>query len=181
MEYSLTDYCQRPFADGSVLILILMEYSLTCFKWSRTKRHGSLNPYSNGILTDCYDSNSHFYDLTVLILILMEYSLTIYQRVSYTFSRQSFHTVFPLSIRKLSRWKPFFRKCGGLRNAFQIKTVHFSNICLDVRRLHLRKTKHRLNCFRDLRKTPKREICKGLVMNTLLHRAEADTDAFSQM
>ena len=179
MEYSLTRSAPAPLSPG-VLILILMEYSLTSL---HSVKHDSnkvliliLMEYSlTHLIIGIMEMKS------VLILILMEYSLTIYQRVSYTFSRQSFHTVFPLSIRKLSRWKPFFRKCGGLRNAFQIKTVHFSNICLDVRRLHLRKTKHRLNCFRDLRKTPKREICKGLVINTLLHRAEADTDAFSQM
>ena len=137
MEYSLTLLFANSFWDAVVLILILMEYSLT-------------------------GTNGYAYQKKwVLILILMEYSLTIYQRVSYTFSRQSFHTVFPLSIRKLSRWKPFFRKCGGLRNAFQIKTVHFSNICLDVRRLHLRKTKRHPNCFRDLRKTPKGRFARG--------------------
>ena len=91
----------------------------------------------------------------VLILILMEYSLTIYQRVSYTFCRSSFHTVFSLSARELVRLERFFRKCRDLKDTFQIKTTLFSNIHLDINTLHFRKTKRRLNCLRDLRKRRK--------------------------
>ena len=91
----------------------------------------------------------------VLILILMEYSLTIYQRVSYTFCRSSFHTVFSLSAKKLVRLERFFRKCRDLKDTFQIKTTLFSNIHLDINDLLFRKTKRRLNCLRDLRKRRK--------------------------
>ena len=75
MEYSQTRCKIHPRTEGSVLILILMEYSQTCFvscydkllsvlililmEYSQTTKNTgmlllatSLNPYSNGILTD---------------------------------------------------------------------------------------------------------------------------------
>ena len=157
MEYSLTDYCQRPFADGSVLILILMEYSLTCFKWSRTKRHGSLNPYSNGILTDnLSESELHFQPS------IFSYSLpTFYQEV------KPMETFFS-QMRRIEKRIPnkngaFFKHLSGCQTLASSQDQTPSKL------------------FPGFAKNPKREICKGLVMNTLLHRAEADTDAFSQM
>ena len=111
----------------------------------------------------------------------MEYSQTIYQRVSYTFSRQSFHTVFPLPVRKLSRWKPFFRKCRGVEKRIPNKNGAFFKHLSGCQTLASSQDKTPSKLFPGFAKNPKREICKGLVMNTLLHRAEADTDAFSQM
>ena len=139
-----------------------------------------LNPYSNGILTDG-DRQVMPPVVLVLILILMEYSQTIYQRVSYTFSRQSFHTVFPLPVRKLSRWKPFFRKCRGVEKRIPNKNGAFFKHLSGCQTLASSQDKTPSKLFPGFAKNPKREICKGLVMNTLLHRAEADTDAFSQM
>ena len=75
MECSLTYENSEKSQRNGVLILILMEYSQTVAKGHIWRTYGSLNPYSNGILTDKY------FELTiggtlVLILILMEYSLT---------------------------------------------------------------------------------------------------------
>ena len=78
MEYSLTKQGKLTKEEqGDVLILILMEYSLTTNHGCYSADYGGLNPYSNGILTDLsknhYKMNTVF---VVLILILMEYSLT---------------------------------------------------------------------------------------------------------
>ncbi len=53
MEYSLT-LLRRGFAQRAimVLILILMEYSLTTPPKPEDKVLSGLNPYSNGILSD---------------------------------------------------------------------------------------------------------------------------------
>ena len=131
-----------------------MEYSQTSIRYGYHPTFTSLNPYSNGILTNIFTHLCYF-PTVVLILILMEYSQTIYQRVSYTFCRSSFHTVFSLSARELVRLERFFRKCRDLKDTFQIKTTLFSNIHLDINAFHFRKTKRRLNCLRDLRKRRK--------------------------
>ena len=53
MEYSLTYDTGHYFRSVNVLILILMEYSLTPLDWQTGNRMSfCLNPYSNGILTD---------------------------------------------------------------------------------------------------------------------------------
>ena len=106
MEYSLTFGRRHPQGLRlCVLILILMEYSLTMAKKIKKNYSWCLNPYSNGILPDnilkaailptiCLNpySNGILPDafsaaftsgaLVVLILILMEYSLTSLLRCS---------------------------------------------------------------------------------------------------
>ena len=52
-----------------------MEYSLTFCRRLKTQSN-SLNPYSNGILTDSSSFICVRFRRNVLILILMEYSLT---------------------------------------------------------------------------------------------------------
>ena len=52
MEYSLTKEFQASLLAAKVLILILMEYSLTAVQKALKKINRRLNPYSNGILTD---------------------------------------------------------------------------------------------------------------------------------
>ena len=52
MEYSLTVIVTTVVTISAVLILILMEYSLTaCLAWI-LRMNMCLNPYSNGILSD---------------------------------------------------------------------------------------------------------------------------------
>ena len=157
-----------------------MEYSQTFHRIYNTFVELCLNPYSNGILTDRrlveYRWRSH-----VLILILMEYSQTIYQRAGYIFFRSSFHTVLSLSAKKLVRLERFFRKCRDLKDTFQIKTMLFSNIHLDINDLLFRKTKRRLNCLRDLRKRRKEGFASAwLWIHNFIERRH-DGDAFSQM
>ena len=72
MEYSRTSHRPPRQKNSGVLILILMEYPLTC----------GADRLKNGYL--------------VLILILMEYSLTLYQRALYDFSFSIFPNSFPL-------------------------------------------------------------------------------------
>ena len=77
MEYSLTlERCLRWWSLLMVLILILMEYSLTRENAVLQSTGKSLNPYSNGILTDIFYNFKTYHYEHVLILILMEYSLT---------------------------------------------------------------------------------------------------------
>ena len=52
MEYSLTRTAERVPSIFAVLILILMEYSLTIRRKVLDFQVPCLNPYSNGILTD---------------------------------------------------------------------------------------------------------------------------------
>ena len=96
MEYSQTTISRTTTTNRSVLILILMEYSLTtpfgvqnmilsCLNpysngiltdisaVSAIWRYKRLNPYSNGILTDKNVYNIIEKSREVLILILMEY------------------------------------------------------------------------------------------------------------
>ena len=54
MEYSLTSQNGLHESTTYVLILILMEYSLTSKQRMASKPPKSLNPYSNGILSDQY-------------------------------------------------------------------------------------------------------------------------------
>ena len=59
-----------------VLILVVMEYSLTSIGMANSGNMLRLNPCCNGILPD---TDEHFLDIeesTVLILVVMEYSLT---------------------------------------------------------------------------------------------------------
>ena len=65
--------------DIAVLILILMEYSLTVGYQYCKNNTDCLNPYSNGILTDM-KTRVELFGTSVLILILMEYSLTLEYR-----------------------------------------------------------------------------------------------------
>ena len=51
MEYSLGLTVMNLVKRLKVLILILMEYSLGQINYLQTLTMGSLNPYSNGILT----------------------------------------------------------------------------------------------------------------------------------
>ena len=53
-----------------------MEHSLTQYKLWVYKNPTSLNPYSNGTLSDVEKKNFRSDLLRVLILILMEHSLT---------------------------------------------------------------------------------------------------------
>ena len=52
MEYSLTPIVVSWLEGADVLILILMEYSLTVHTCRTKPAADSLNPYSNGILPD---------------------------------------------------------------------------------------------------------------------------------
>ena len=52
MEYSLTVNQIMSNLSFFVLILILMEYSLTASMKRKSKSSTDLNPYSNGILSD---------------------------------------------------------------------------------------------------------------------------------
>ena len=52
MEYSLTYRKSTAMPIYRVLILILMEYSLTYCSLLKTDNQKRLNPYSNGILPD---------------------------------------------------------------------------------------------------------------------------------
>ena len=52
-----------------------MEYSLMCNLLQGEVIGVSLNPYSNGILSDTVSRKKSYEDNFVLILILMEYSL----------------------------------------------------------------------------------------------------------
>ena len=52
MENSLTLEGKKVAIMGTVLILILMEYSLTFLKRRLLKTSSCLNPYFNGILSD---------------------------------------------------------------------------------------------------------------------------------
>ena len=54
-----------------------MEYSLTHCTWYIKSLNTCLNPYSNGILSDCNHRRNFISSNSVLILILMEYSLTL--------------------------------------------------------------------------------------------------------
>ena len=103
----------------------------------------------------------------------MEYSQTIYQRVSYTFCRSSFHTVFSLSARELIRLEHFFRKCRDLKDTFQIKTTLFFKHSSGYQRLAFSQDKTSSKLFTGFAKTAERGICKRLIMNTQLHRAKA--------
>ena len=53
MEHSLTTDSSHTAMLDVVLILILMEYSLTNYLTFVAKWNLRLNPYSNGILSDC--------------------------------------------------------------------------------------------------------------------------------
>ena len=141
----------------SVLILILMEYSLTIIMPLYLFNVLCLNPYSNGILTDnLSESELHFQPS------IFSYSLpTFYQEV------KPMETFFS-QMRRIEKRIPnkngaFFKHLSGCQTLASSQD----------------KTPSKL--FPGFAKNPKREICKGLVMNTLLHRAEADTNAFSQM
>ena len=52
MEYSLTAVNNHRYHKNLVLILILMEYSLTEYQYLCKENSERLNPYSNGILSD---------------------------------------------------------------------------------------------------------------------------------
>ena len=58
MECSLTYENSEKSQRNGVLILILMEYSQTIAKGHIWRTYGSLNPYSNGILTDRQSRNT---------------------------------------------------------------------------------------------------------------------------
>ncbi len=76
MEYSLTWIIRQVQRSHLlVLILILMEYSLTSKVNMPKLERICLNPYSNGILPDTAYYDGRLLQF-VLILILMEYSLT---------------------------------------------------------------------------------------------------------
>ena len=55
----------------------------------------------------------------------MEYSLTIYQRVSYTFSRQSFHTVFPTFCQEIKPMETFFSQMRRIEKRIPNKNGAF--------------------------------------------------------
>ena len=55
----------------------------------------------------------------------MEYSLTIYQRVSYTFSRQSFHTVFPTFCQEIKPMETFFSQMRRIEKRIPNKNEAF--------------------------------------------------------
>ena len=61
----------------SVLILVLMECSLTSYKIIETQNTECLNPCSNGILSDFIMLKGFMLKEIVLILVLMECSLTL--------------------------------------------------------------------------------------------------------
>ena len=77
MEYSLTQVACWWEKRKYVLILILMEYSLTKYINAFVNLETRLNPYSNGILSDLLEGKITREMWDVLILILMEYSLTL--------------------------------------------------------------------------------------------------------
>ena len=77
MECSLTYENSEKSQRNGVLILILMEYSQTVAKGHIWRTYGSLNPYSNGILSQTDNRGIRRKRcIFVLILILMEYSQT---------------------------------------------------------------------------------------------------------
>ena len=93
-----------------VLILILMEYSLTKSLTNLPRCRKRLNPYSNGILSDF--SKAGLYCLAaVLILILMEYSLTVHPACV----REAGNLVLILILMEYSLTKAEFENSGDYR------------------------------------------------------------------
>ena len=66
----------RRMVGKSVLILVVMEYSLTREGWEIGNTEARLNPCCNGILPDSEEYKTSFVPPSVLILVVMEYSLT---------------------------------------------------------------------------------------------------------
>ena len=76
MEHSLTKKMVMRATQQPVLILILMEHSLTLYRTGVSCPIQCLNPYSNGTLSDLNAMPKFSEVIQVLILILMEHSLT---------------------------------------------------------------------------------------------------------
>ena len=76
MEYSLSTSRASTSKETKVLILILMEYSLSFRLLISAFIAQGLNPYSNGILSEFNQVVESLPIEVVLILILMEYSLS---------------------------------------------------------------------------------------------------------
>ena len=108
----------------------------------------SLNPYSNGTLSDT----------------LSESTLPF---ISFPFSNKII-----LKIRELVHLECYFRKCTNLKQTFQIKKSLFTHIAFISNNLHFRKRDIRLNKFGDLRKQPKSEFGNYLIMNTKYQRTK---------
>ena len=81
MEYPLTCDDARRFSYGIVLILVLMEYPLTTLINCAMTSQTSLNPCSNGIPSDKSLNHQTIKVMKVLILVLMEYPLTMEKRI----------------------------------------------------------------------------------------------------